>query len=96
WAEKLDSLTVMAMEDPERFVGHPVNAFKLMKRLNSEWANVENLVLKNTADGFISNLTVQRQFFPNDEDQKGAAKALIRLQDTYQLSAKVISAGDLP
>ncbi|XP_047677925.1 prolyl 4-hydroxylase subunit alpha-1b isoform X3 [Tachysurus fulvidraco] len=96
WAEKLDSLTVMAMEDPERFVGHPVNAFKLMKRLNSEWANVENLVLKDTADGFISNLTVQRQFFPNDEDQKGAAKALIRLQDTYQLSAKVISAGDLP
>ncbi|XP_017332645.1 prolyl 4-hydroxylase subunit alpha-1b isoform X2 [Ictalurus punctatus] len=96
WAEKLDSLTITAMEDPERFVGHPVNAFKLMKRLNMEWADVENLVLRDTTDGFISNLTVQRQYFPTDEDQKGAAKALIRLQDTYQLSAHTISAGDLP
>ncbi|XP_053488485.1 prolyl 4-hydroxylase subunit alpha-1b isoform X1 [Ictalurus furcatus] len=96
WAEKLDSLTITAMEDPERFVGHPVNAFKLMKRLNVEWADVENLVLRDTTDGFISNLTVQRQYFPTDEDQKGAAKALIRLQDTYQLSAHTLSAGDLP
>ncbi|XP_058254516.1 prolyl 4-hydroxylase subunit alpha-1b isoform X2 [Hemibagrus wyckioides] len=96
WAERLDSVTLLAMEDPERFVGHPVNAFKLMKRLNSEWANLESLVLSDTTDGFISNLTVQRQYFPNDEDQKGAAKALIRLQDTYQLSANTISAGDLP
>lgn len=46
--------------------------------------------------GFISNLTVQRQFFPTDEDQTGAAKALLRLQDTYQLSANTISNGDLP
>ncbi|MCJ8736526.1 hypothetical protein PDJAM_G00013510 [Pangasius djambal] len=96
WAEKLDSLTLTAMEDPERFVGHPVNAFKLMKRLSIEWADVENLVLSDTTDGFISNLTVQRQYFPSDEDQKGAAKALIRLQDTYQLSANTISVGDLP
>ncbi|KAM9465869.1 prolyl 4-hydroxylase subunit alpha-1b isoform 1-T1 [Clarias gariepinus] len=96
WAEKLDSLTLSAMEDPERFVGHPVNAFKLMKRLNTEWADVESLVLSDTTDGFISNLTVQRQYFPNDDDQKGAAKALLRLQDTYQLSANTISAGDLP
>ncbi|XP_046712343.1 prolyl 4-hydroxylase subunit alpha-1b isoform X3 [Silurus meridionalis] len=96
WAEKLDSLTITAMEDPERFVGHPVNAFKLMKRLNTEWADVESLVLSDTTDGFISNLTVQKQYFPNDEDEKGAAKALLRLQDTYQLSANTISAGDLP
>uniref|UniRef100_A0A8B9KXV3 procollagen-proline 4-dioxygenase n=1 Tax=Astyanax mexicanus TaxID=7994 RepID=A0A8B9KXV3_ASTMX len=46
--------------------------------------------------GFISNLTVQRQHFPTDEDQTGAAKALLRLQDTYQLSSRAISAGDLP
>ncbi|XP_062863087.1 prolyl 4-hydroxylase subunit alpha-1b isoform X1 [Trichomycterus rosablanca] len=96
WAEKLDSLTLTAMEDPERFVGHPVNAFKLMKRLVTEWSDLENLVLKDTTDGFISNLTVQRQYFPTDEDQTGAAKALLRLQDTYQLSANTISTGDLP
>uniref|UniRef100_A0A3B5AQS1 Prolyl 4-hydroxylase subunit alpha-1 n=1 Tax=Stegastes partitus TaxID=144197 RepID=A0A3B5AQS1_9TELE len=76
--------------------GHPVNAFKLMKRLNTEWGNLESLVLSDTTDGFISNLTIQRQYFPTDEDQTGAAKALLRLQDTYRLDANTISTGNLP
>ncbi|XP_026141426.1 prolyl 4-hydroxylase subunit alpha-1-like isoform X1 [Carassius auratus] len=96
WADKLDSLTNTATQDPEGFLGHPVNAFKLMKRLNSEWGDLESLVLKDTTNGFISNLTMQRQYFPTEEDQTGAAKALLRLQDTYQLSANTISNGDLP
>ncbi|XP_073683792.1 prolyl 4-hydroxylase subunit alpha-1a isoform X1 [Garra rufa] len=96
WAEKLDALTATATQDPEGFLGHPVNAFKLMKRLNTEWGEVEDLVLKDMSDGFISNLTIQRQYFPNDEDQTGAAKALLRLQDTYQLDTQTISSGNLP
>uniref|UniRef100_A0A8C4NS52 Prolyl 4-hydroxylase subunit alpha-1 n=1 Tax=Dicentrarchus labrax TaxID=13489 RepID=A0A8C4NS52_DICLA len=96
WAEKLDSLSAAATQDPEGFLGHPVNAFKLMKRLNTEWGDLESLVLSDTTDGFISNLTIQRQYFPTDEDQTGAAKALLRLQDTYRLDANTISTGDLP
>ena len=46
--------------------------------------------------GFISNLTIQRQHFPNDDDQTGAAKALMRLQDTYKLDTHTISTGELP
>ncbi|XP_053167366.1 prolyl 4-hydroxylase subunit alpha-1 isoform X2 [Hemicordylus capensis] len=96
WAEKLDKLTDTATKDPEGFLGHPVNAFKLMKRLNTEWSELENLVLKDMSDGFISNMTIQRQYFPNDEDQTGAAKALLRLQDTYKLDTDTISRGNLP
>ncbi|KAG9267571.1 prolyl 4-hydroxylase subunit alpha-1 isoform X1 [Astyanax mexicanus] len=96
WAEKLDALTATATQDPEGFLGHPVNSFKLMKRLNKEWGEVEDLVLKDMSDGFISNLTIQRQYFPNDEDQTGAAKALLRLQDTYRLDTHTISSGNLP
>ncbi|KAG8435162.1 hypothetical protein GDO86_013201 [Hymenochirus boettgeri] len=96
WADKLDQLTDTATKDPEGFLGHPVNAFKLVKRLNTEWVQLENLVLKDMSDGFISNLTVQRQYFPNDEDQTGAAKALIRLQDTYNLDTDTLSKGNLP
>lgn len=51
WADKLDSLSVSATQDPEGFLGHPVNAFKLMKRLNTEWGDLENLVLSDTTDG---------------------------------------------
>uniref|UniRef100_A0A1A8DPZ6 Prolyl 4-hydroxylase subunit alpha-1 n=1 Tax=Nothobranchius kadleci TaxID=1051664 RepID=A0A1A8DPZ6_NOTKA len=96
WADKLDSLSAVATQDPEGFLGHPVNAFKLMKRLNTEWADLESLVLSDTTDGFISNLTIQRQHFPTEEDQTGAAKALLRLQDTYKLDANTISTGNLP
>lgn len=51
WADKLDSLTATATQDPEGFLGHPVNAFKLMKRLNTEWGDLESLVLSDTTDG---------------------------------------------
>lgn len=47
-------------------------------------------------EGFIANLSVQRQFFPTDEDETGAAKALMRLQDTYKLDPDTISKGELP
>ncbi|KAM6951337.1 prolyl 4-hydroxylase subunit alpha-1a isoform 2-T3 [Aplochiton taeniatus] len=96
WAEKLDVLSATASQDPEGFLGHPVNAFKLMKRLNTEWGELESLVITDMSDGFISNLTIQRQYFPNDEDQTGSAKALMRLQDTYKLDTNVISSGELP
>ncbi|XP_070847138.1 prolyl 4-hydroxylase subunit alpha-1a isoform X2 [Chaetodon trifascialis] len=96
WADKLDVLSAAAAQDPEGFLGHPVNAFKLMKRLNTEWGELESLVLTDMSDVFISNLTIQRQHFPNDDDQVGAAKALMRLQDTYQLDTNTISTGELP
>ena len=47
-------------------------------------------------EDFIANLSVQRQFFPTDEDETGAAKALMRLQDTYKLDPDTISKGELP
>lgn len=96
WADKLDVLSTAATQDPEGFLGHPVNAFKLMKRLNTEWGELESLVLTDMSDAFVSNLTIQRQFFPNDDDQTGAAKALMRLLDTYQLDTNTLSTGQLP
>lgn len=95
WADRLDVLSAAATQDPEGFLGHPVNAFKLMKRLNTEWGELESLVLTDMSDVFISNLTIQRQHFPNDDDQHGAAKALTRLLDTYQLDTNTMSTGQL-
>lgn len=96
WADKLDLLSQAAIRDPEGFLGHPVNAFKLIKRLNVEWAELEKLVLSDVSDEFISNLTVQRQYFPNNDDQAGAAKALMRLMETYQLDTETMVSGKLP
>ncbi|XP_076024955.1 prolyl 4-hydroxylase subunit alpha-2-like isoform X2 [Genypterus blacodes] len=96
WADKLDTLTRVSTTDPEGYLAHPVNAYKLMKRLNTEWSELESLVLENPSDVFISNMSVHRQYFPDEEDQKGAAKALMRLQDTYQLDSESFSKGKLP
>lgn len=51
WADKLDVLSAAATRDPEGFLGHPVNAFKLIKRLNTEWGELESLVLTDVSDG---------------------------------------------
>lgn len=53
WADKLDVLSAAATQDPEGFLGHPVNAFKLMKRLNTEWGELESLVLTDMSDGLF-------------------------------------------
>ncbi|XP_075571160.1 prolyl 4-hydroxylase subunit alpha-2 isoform X4 [Pelecanus crispus] len=96
WAEKMDVLTSKSASDPEEYLAHPVNAYKLVKRLNTDWLELENLVLQDTTNGFIANLTIQRQFFPTEEDETGAAKALMRLQDTYKLDPETLSRGNLP
>ncbi|XP_006759220.1 PREDICTED: prolyl 4-hydroxylase subunit alpha-2 isoform X1 [Myotis davidii] len=96
WASKMEALTSKSAADPEGYLAHPVNAYKLVKRLNTEWSTLEDLVLQDSAAGFIANLSVQRQFFPTDEDETGAAKALMRLQDTYKLDPDTISKGELP
>ncbi|XP_073211743.1 prolyl 4-hydroxylase subunit alpha-2 isoform X4 [Lepidochelys kempii] len=96
WAEKMDALTMKSASDPEGYLAHPVNAYKLVKRLNTDWLELENLVLQDSTSGFIANLTIQRQLFPTEEDETGAAKALMRLQDTYRLDPETMSQGRLP
>uniref|UniRef100_A0A667GXF2 procollagen-proline 4-dioxygenase n=1 Tax=Lynx canadensis TaxID=61383 RepID=A0A667GXF2_LYNCA len=96
WADKMEALTSKSAADPEGYLAHPVNAYKLVKRLNTDWPALEDLVLQDSAAGFIANLSVQRQFFPTEEDEMGAAKALMRLQDTYKLDPDTISKGQLP
>lgn len=41
-------------------------------------------------------MSIHRQYFPDEEDETGAAKALMRLQDTYQLDSEAFSRGKLP
>lgn len=51
WADKLEVLSTAASSDPEGFLGHPVNAFKLIQRLTTEWMELEHLVLTDPSDG---------------------------------------------
>ncbi|KAG8439203.1 hypothetical protein GDO86_005429 [Hymenochirus boettgeri] len=96
WASQIEGITIKSSADPEGYLAHPVNAYKLVKRFNTDWVSLENLVLQDATKGFIANLTFQKEFFPSEEDETGAAKALMRLQDTYRLDADTIARGKLP
>lgn len=47
----MDVLTSKSTSDPEGYLAHPVNAYKLVKRLNTDWLELENLVLQDTTNG---------------------------------------------
>lgn len=63
WVEKLDRLISIAIKDLEGFVGYFVNVFKLMKRLNIEWSELENLVFKDMLDGKLDGKINEFFFF---------------------------------
>ena len=87
------------MKDPEKFVGNPLNAFLLIKRLTKDWENVKQLLKGRTRKSILNSLANKTKQFmllwPTDEDFSGAAISLARLQDTYQLSIEDILEGRL-
>ncbi|XP_060646476.1 prolyl 4-hydroxylase subunit alpha-1 [Drosophila nasuta] len=86
-----------ASSDITAYVSNPINAYLLTKRLTTDWRQVENLMEHDVGTDFVQNLTQYRNVlkFPSDEDLNGAAVALLRLQDTYQLDTSSVARGKL-
>nr|XP_021335653.1 prolyl 4-hydroxylase subunit alpha-3-like [Danio rerio] len=79
---------------PSDPIANPIAAFKLVKRLKSEWLNV---VHSTEAE---ENIKVLREDYrrmesslPNLEDLRGAAQGLMRLQDVYNLRVESLVRG---
>ncbi|KAK7070019.1 Prolyl 4-hydroxylase, alpha polypeptide [Halocaridina rubra] len=85
-----------AQRSPDSFLGNPINAYLLVKRLTVDWADIQNVL---TADSMgramLSNLTSMADLlrWPDEEDLSGAAAALMRLQDTYNLDTSQLARG---
>lgn len=87
----------LVMEGAGKLHGQrPSNEYLSDPRRNSALGSRVTLFSLSCLKGFIANFSVHRQFFPTDEDEMGAAKALMRLQDTYKLDPDTISKGELP
>ncbi|XP_049537788.1 prolyl 4-hydroxylase subunit alpha-1 isoform X2 [Anopheles darlingi] len=86
-----------AARDVSAYLSNPVNAFLLTKRLTTDWRYVENLMTYEVGKEFLENVTSYRSVlkFPSDEDLNGAAVALMRLQDTYNLDTASVARGML-
>nr|CAH0108398.1 unnamed protein product [Daphnia galeata] len=95
--EEYESMYEEASADVSKYLANPLNAYLLVKRLTSDWKKVEGVMSKNAASAFVKNITQHRSLlrFPDDEDLKGAAVALMRLQDTYKLDTHALAEGKL-
>ncbi|VDM92839.1 unnamed protein product [Onchocerca ochengi] len=88
-----------AIRDGEKAIGHPINAFLLIKGMIADWNKVIKIMRSNSAEDLIRNMTHQRTIrctsYPTEEDLSGAAIGLLRLQDTYKLNTKDIADGKI-
>ncbi|XP_036379788.1 prolyl 4-hydroxylase subunit alpha-2 [Megalops cyprinoides] len=82
-------------EDLEKYISNPLTAYKLVRRLKSEWMMVEKVTKLSPAPEFLDSLSVKFQQIPSDEDLDGVALGLVRLQETYRLQPKNILEGGL-
>ncbi|XP_046405340.1 prolyl 4-hydroxylase subunit alpha-1 [Ischnura elegans] len=86
-----------ASQDVQQYLANPINAYLLVKRLTTDWKEVEATMMDDVGLGFVENITRYREVlkFPSDEDLNGAAVALMRLQDTYKLDTASVARGEL-
>ncbi|CAI9739422.1 prolyl 4-hydroxylase subunit alpha-1-like isoform X2 [Octopus vulgaris] len=94
-AEDYDRHSTFALENPDHFVGNPVNAFLLVKRFTVDWDKEFQFLKDNITNELVSTIEIKRQHLPDYEDLNGAAAALLRLQDTYQLDTADIARGEV-
>ncbi|XP_066942422.1 prolyl 4-hydroxylase subunit alpha-1 isoform X1 [Macrobrachium rosenbergii] len=85
-----------ASRSPDAFLGNPINAYLLVKRLTVDWADIQNvLTADDVGQAMLNNLTNMADLlrWPDEEDLNGAATALMRLQDTYNLDTAQLARG---
>ncbi|XP_065191112.1 prolyl 4-hydroxylase subunit alpha-1-like isoform X2 [Sycon ciliatum] len=87
-SEEVQSWTNRAKDDYESHLGHPTNAFRLVRRFTSDWREVENVVNNATDEkkDLLQQLETSTDYFPDEEDLTGAVVALMRLQDVYHVN----------
>ncbi|KAK9754310.1 Prolyl 4-Hydroxylase alpha-subunit, N-terminal region [Popillia japonica] len=86
-----------ASQDVQAYVENPINAYLLLKRLTTDWKKVRDLITTNTGEEFMADFDKHKSDlkFPSDEDLNGAAVALTRLQDTYELDISSLANGEI-
>lgn len=94
-ATEWESHSAEALKNPELYLSNPINAFLLIKRFTFDWENQLNHNIKHSvieAD-FMEKINSKTTHFPTHEDLSGAIKALLRLQDVYDLSSEQLVEG---
>lgn len=95
-AAELDSHSANALENPDFYIGNPVNAYLFVKRFTIDWdQNIDSILKWEPNEDFKRKIDQLREYLPTYEDLNGAVAALLRLQDTYKLETEKLAAGDV-
>ena len=82
----------------ERIIGNPIYNYQLLKRITVYWNNVEQAIGKVDRKGTLARmkkLKGRHGKLPTEEDLKGAAKAINKLQDVYKLDPSQLVMGNI-
>jgi len=82
----------------ERIIGNPIYNYQLLKRITVYWNNVEQAIEKVDRKGTLTRMKKLRSRhgkLPTEEDLKGAAKAINKLQDVYNLDPTKLVTGNI-
>jgi len=81
----------------EKIATNPIHAYKMMKRFTVDWKSLQKDLEEDDWDEVEFMLKKKKlgSVIPREEDLHGAAQALIRLQDVYELDIRDLSKGDL-
>ncbi|XP_071515028.1 prolyl 4-hydroxylase subunit alpha-2-like [Panulirus ornatus] len=92
WAEEAATDDVIM----EKLAGNPVHAFHLMKRLTVDWRHIEDQAKTDYWEGVLEAIGGGPDTrLPKEEDLHGAAQALVRLHDVYNLNMSQLVRGNV-
>ncbi|XP_068152594.1 prolyl 4-hydroxylase subunit alpha-1 [Drosophila tropicalis] len=80
----------------DEYVGHPLHAFRLLKRMVTDWNGLHELMVNNKVrEDYRQKIDqVAKDFgYPDQTDIQGAVKAFNRLQEVYNLTANHLADG---
>lgn len=96
FARTARQVQVLAQDDPRGHILHPTNAMALILRYYNMWEGRINELTKSTkADVLFNMIEAHRERFPNEDDYSGAVAQLTRLQDTYLISPRNLTQGNM-
>ncbi|CAN8025764.1 unnamed protein product, partial [Ixodes persulcatus] len=94
-SQPYDDLT--STSDVFDYLKHPVHAFQLIKRMTAGLGDIETQIRRmQSFDSLVDIREMRKQrLLPWDEDFRGLAVSLVRLQNTYDLDISELAKGHL-
>ncbi|XP_030569303.1 prolyl 4-hydroxylase subunit alpha-1-like [Drosophila novamexicana] len=80
--------------DPEAYLANPLNSFALIRRLHEDWSYIETYMQHPVSSEYADNVYgLFEDYAPTATDLEDAMKAIIRIQDCYDLEAAQLANG---